>query len=1217
MSVNERLADLLLRWEEMQEQGQPVTAEELCRDCPELLVELRRRIRALQSLNPALATASSSATGTEATEMAHTVAEDSGSALRRARAVPGYEILGELGRGGMGVVYKARQKSLNRVVALKMILAGAHSGKPQRERFRGEAEAAARLQHPNIVQVYEVGEHDRCPYFSMEYVDGRCLHEILCDHPPTPLEAAALVEQLAHAVHYAHQRGIVHRDLKPSNVLLTKEGNPKITDFGLAKRLEGGTSNTRTGDILGTPSYMAPEQAAGKSRMIGPCTDTYSLGTILYEMLAGRPPFEGSSAFDTVYMVITAEPERPSRRNPKVPLDLETICLKCLEKEPAKRYSSAREFAEDLARFRRGEPITARPVGWLERGVKWVRRRPGVAALLALLMASMVALLVGGWISAINLYQSNQKLKDAKERQDADLVRLYVTNGTHYLQDGDLYASLIWFARALNLEKDESVREVHRLRFASVLRDCPRLTQMWFHTDSVNDVAFSPDGRWVLTASSDGTVRVWDAVSGEARFETPLEHTSHIFHASFSPDGRRIVTASADPTACIWDAVSGQLIHRLHGHKDAVRDAHFSPDGSQVVTASDDTTARVWDAATGKELLLTPLSHGKAVVRASFDLDGKHILTASEDGSARVWQLDNNSAKVVAQMRQDAALIDACFDPHCRRVATACEDGTARVWDAATGKAITIPLRHFGPVNYVTFSPDGRWVATAGADLKAWVWDAQTGLALLPPLRHESGVCCVTFSPDGKRLLTSSDDNTARLWDAENGRPLTPPILHNGTVFQACFSPDGRRILTADKDTTARIYAPTPVTPPVPPMEHGKPLWQASFSPDGERVLTAGTDAARIWDARTGRPLLVLKGHTGSVFHANYSSDGHRIVTASADATARVWDAATGKPIARLVGHQGPVSTAVFSPDGRRVLTAGADKMACIWNAATGQLILELGNRENRHREEIVDAVFSPDGTRVATASEDNTARIWDAATGEPIGKPIQHLRRVVRVAFSPDGRRLATASLDQKAQIWDAATGEALLKAPLLHPGPVRDVSFSPDGFALLTTAEDNTARVWDASTGKPIRPPLRHNGTVTLARFSQDGKWIVTASDDNSGRVWEAATGEPLTPALKHRGWGRITYAAFNSTGDRVVTASEDGTAQVRELDSKDLPPGDLEPLAKLLGGSSIGADADSSNIGANAGSRVPLDSLALQTLWNDLRKPRRSTEFGTGSP
>jgi WD40 repeat protein/predicted Ser/Thr protein kinase len=1190
MPLDERLADLLLRWEELHEQGRAVTPEELCRDCPELFDEVRRRIRDLQSLGPALATAVWQPTQTAPPGPARAAAA-AGPGPQHAGSVPGYEILGELGRGGMGVVYKARQKGLGRVVALKMILVGAHAGPVQRARFRGEAEAAARLQHPNIVAVHEVGEHEGCPYFSLEYVDGRSLNDALFDKLPTPAEAAALVEQLAHAVHYAHQRGIVHRDLKPANVLLTADGTPRITDFGLAKRLDDAEGRTRTGDVLGTPSYMAPEQAAGRNKDVGPATDVYALGAILYALLTGVPPFEGSSSWETVNLVLGAEPEPPSRRNPGVPRDLETICLKCLEKDVLRRYASARALAEDLRRFRAGEPIEARPVGWPERAAKWVRRRPAVAALLAVSVASLLVLLAGGWVAAVRLYRGNRALA-AKDRENREaLVRLNVTNGTHYLQDGDLFASLIWFARALKLEEHASHREAHRVRLAAVLRECPRLGQLWFHDDGVRDVAFSPDGRWVLTAGDDNTARVWDAATGAARFDPPLRHGDFILHASFSRDGRRVVTASADHTARVWDAATGHRVATLAGHAGAVRDARFSPDGDRVVTASDDKTARLWDAATGQPVG-TPLRHDGAVVRASFDRDGKRLLTASTDGSARVWPVGAGPDHVPVRLDHDGPVTDACFGRRGTRVATAGEDGGARVWDAATGAPVTAPLRHHGAVLAVAFSPDGRRVATAGADLAARVWDAQTGQPVTPQLRHGSPVNCVTFSPDGERVLTGSDDNTARVWDADNGRPVTPPLPHNGTVRTACFSPDGRRVATAAEDATARVYDLDPPTPPVQPLGHKGPVWQASFRPDGARVVTAGADGtARVWDATTGRPLAVLAGHRGAVRGAAFSPDGRRVLTAGADGTARLWDADTGQPGPTLAGHAGPLHAAAFSADGGRVLTAGDDGRARVWDAATGARLAELAG----HRAAVLDAAFSPDGRLAATGSVDGSARLWDADTGRPIGPPLHHRREVVRVAFSPDGGRLATASADQAVGLWEVTATEAVPHATLQHPGPVRDVCFSPDGTRVLTASDDNTARVWDAVSGAPLLPPLRHTGSVVRARFNAAGTRVVTASEDNTGRVWDAETGDPLTPALRHRGWGRLTDAAFDPAGDRVVTAGEDGTARVWPLGREDRPPEELERLAELLGGSRIGTDA---------GSRVPLDARALRELWADLR-------------
>jgi WD40 repeat protein/predicted Ser/Thr protein kinase len=1213
MAVDDRLAELLLRRGGAREQGQLISAEGLCRDCPELLEEVRR-LETFSTLNPNAETSNILPSAS--------LQIISGNEAPQGRTVPGYEILGELGRGGMGVVYKARQKSLDRMVALKMILAGAHAGAEQRARFRSEAEAAARLQHPNIVQVYEVGEHDRCPYFSLEYVDGSCLRDVISDYPARPEKAAALAEQLARAVHYAHQRGIVHRDLKPANILLAMQNAEcrmqnerqelsafcilhsafciaKITDFGLAKRLENDGGHTRTGEVLGTPSYMAPEQAAGRVKEIGPWTDIYALGAILYELLTGVPPFKAATAWDILNQVLSAEPVSLLRRNSRVPRDLATICRKCLEKEPRKRYSSAAALADDLQRFREGRPITARPVGWLERAGKWVRRRPAVAALLAVSSAALLILLVGGWVTTLRRYQRELALEAQVQANRRALVRLHVISGNHFLDDEDECSSLVWFARALALENDPAREPGHRLRIGMVLRECPRLGQLWFHQDQVTDVAFSPDGRWVLTASFDHTAQVWDAVTGKPRFEIPLRHDDAILCASFSPNGRRIVTAGLDYTARVWDATTGRPIAVLRGHQGAVRDAHFAPDGLRIVTASDDRTACLWDASTGQRLA-KPLPHDGAVVRASFAANGRRVLTASRDGSARIWQLGSNQPDLVARLPHKGAVTDAVFNPDGKQVATASEDGTARIWGSADGKPLTDPLRHYGAVLGVAFRGDGQQLATASADMSARVWDARTGQALSLVLRHHSAVSRVVFSPDGMCLATASEDNTARVWDGRNGRPLTPPLTHIRSVNQACFSPDGHRLATAS--ATARIYELVPKPPPLPSLEHDGPVLRACFSLDGDRVLTASADrTARLWDASTGKELGVLRGHDGAVLCTAFSPDGRRIVTAGTDQTARVWDAAPNGAsgaatlLATLKGHRGAVRSAAFSPDGRRVVTACEDTTARIWDAVRGTLLVELRAPEGHAREEMLDVVFSPDGRYVATGSADGTARLWDAVSGVQVGATMQHQGRVLRVVFSPDGRRLATASMDQTAQVWDADNGQALLSAPLRHSGSVLDVSFSPDGTRVLTCSEDNTARVWSAATGEPLLPAMRHSGSVTTARFSPDGSRVVTASADNTGRVWDASSGEPLTPALWHPSWGQVTDAAFNPAGDRVVTACVDRTAMVWELRPHDWSPEDLERLAQLLGGCRINADV---------GSLVPLQPSALRSLWDELR-------------
>jgi eukaryotic-like serine/threonine-protein kinase len=310
-------------------------------------------------------------------------------------AVAGYKILGVLGQGGMGVVYQAEQKGLKRLVALKMILAGPHARPEERARFRIEAEAVARLQHPNIAQIYEVNESEGRPYLSLEFVEGGSLAQRMRSAPPTPQEAARLIETLARAVQHAHERRIIHRDLKPGNVLLTAAGVPKIVDFGLAKHLDGDGQHTTSGAILGTPSYMAPEQASGKKRGVGPAADIYALGAILFEMVTGQPPFRGETPLDTVFQVTTTDPPAPTSLKPTCPRDLETIILKCLEKDPRRRYGSAAALADDLHRFLASEPIQAQRVSLMRRGLRWAWRRPAEAIVLALIVCVALALVTG------------------------------------------------------------------------------------------------------------------------------------------------------------------------------------------------------------------------------------------------------------------------------------------------------------------------------------------------------------------------------------------------------------------------------------------------------------------------------------------------------------------------------------------------------------------------------------------------------------------------------------------------------------------------------------------------------------------------------------------------------------------------------------------------------------------------------------------------------
>jgi WD40 repeat protein len=637
------------------------------------------------------------------------------------------------------------------------------------------------------------------------------------------------------------------------------------------------------------------------------------------------------------------------------------------------------------------------------------------------------------------------------------------------------------------------------------------------------------------TRQAEGALR---RALSESRLDAVLRgHTARVVEAAFAPDGRTVVTASADGSARIWDADSGEQLHVLREHERAVESTAFSPDGNQVVTASWDETARIWDAGSGEELHVLR-GHSGRVVGAVFSPDGRWVVTASADRTARIW--DAGSGEELHVLRGHARLVTAAaFSPDGERVVTASVDGTARIWDAGSGAQLQLLRGHGDPVRSAAFSYDGRRVVTAGGDRTARIWDAASGNQLVLLRGHEGVVVSAAFSPDGRKVVTASTDGSARLWDARSGDELVRLRAHEGSVESAIFSPNGGEVVTASADGSARIWETESGDEIANLRGHEDSVVSAAFSADGGRVVTASEDGtARIWDAESEQ-LLVLEGHDRLVAGAAFSADGRRIVTASWDGTARIWDAESGAELTELPGHGDAVLSAAFSPDGRRVVTASDDGTARIWNAESGQELLVLGGHERAVRT----ASFSPDGRRVVTASDDGTARIWDAGSGSELAL-LPHQTLVVSADFSPDGQRVVTASEDRTAQIWNAETGERLLTLRR-HEGAVGSAAFSPDGTRVVTASADRTARIWDAQTGEERGVLRGHSDLVRRAAFSPDGRQVATASADGTARIWDAQTGEELAVLRGHQ--GAVESATFSPTGDRVVTASGDGTARV----------------------------------------------------------------------
>ncbi|MEZ6097087.1 MAG: protein kinase [Pirellulaceae bacterium] len=1081
-----------------------------------------------------------------------------------------YKLIEPLGEGGMGIVWLAQQdQPVKRRVALKLVRSELTSSEVL-ARLSAEKQALSMMSHPNIAQFLDAGTaDDGRPYFVMELVEGIPITQYCDEHRLGVDGRLKLFVSVCKAVQHAHQKGIVHRDLKPTNVLITEmdgEAVPKVIDFGLAKavdqhlRLTEETLRTEFGKIVGTVQYMSPEQAElrnADSEDIDTRTDVYSLGVMLYELLTGSTPVDkavlsANALLRILQMIREDDPPRPSDRlsssSHEVNADvsdrrrlhparlkqllqgeLDWVVMKAIEKQPDRRYQAASDLAHDLSNYLIGETVSARPPSkWYQIRKFTQRNRELVGAVLAIGIA-LIAGIIG---TSYGLIRANEKTQLAEEKtSEAETERLNAQFSEHQALSAKKTA-VANEQRARDSEADATFQlaiaryDAHQANVArSLLHQIPdeyRDNFEWHycnqrfqgsnvtcygHTSSIDGVAYTPDGSQMVSASHDGTVRLWDTSTGLEINRINLEDERPVSIA-ISRDGSRVATAS-DETIKLWDIKTHEVIGRLDGHSEKIICLSFNDDGSRLASASSDNAIKVWDINSAEEVIAIG-GNTVSVTSFAFSPNGKQLASASEfDWAISIWDIESGELIEVVRNRSKANQI--AFSPDGSRLVSV-HYGLFVIWDTETWLPVFVGHRsHNRVVRCVAFSPDGTRFATSGDDCIIKLWDTRTGGLLDTLSGHSQSIFNLAFSPDGSHLASSSSDTTVKIWRVSNndGLMLAGHVDH---VYAVAFDSFGEQMATGGADGVIILRNARTGCTHFRIEGNSKAINKLSFSPDGIRIASAGDDnSIRIWDTQTGEQIAVLAGHESSVSGLDYSPDGSRLVSSSRDGTVKLWDMTTFQETMTLRGHHSIVYDVAFSPDGMRIVSAGGDALIRLWDVQSGNEIRTF----NGHVGLVRSVAFAPNGKRIASGGYDPNVRIWDVSSGQQVGSARAGVGAVFTLAYSPDGKRIAVGGTDREVRLIDATSGKVCVAFPPLEGG-VADIAFKSDNSMLAVAIGSplGTARIWESPRTSELRILSGHSSDVTDLTFGVDDSRICSQAIDEK-LVWNAANGELIVDA------------------------------------------------------------------------------------------------------